>query len=595
MTTTAPSTPAGAAGMSQGLRKGVLLFLGGEFTLIFESAFMRAKRQEYEVFVDLVKKLRQKKYDDRRCAWQLAPGDDAIKTLAQFVNWGITPTKDARERLAEALKQQAAADALTQKATEDVVTLDIPTAPDLAAKMKNYQRAGARFMATMRRAYNGDDMGLGKSLQTLAALELTQAYPAVIVCPVKLKQNWLAECRTWLPRRSAALTVNAMADITILAYSEIHDYVNYRLFSTVKKEKDAGKADTKRYFFPNIVRAKSIACDEGHFIKRKQSRRSQACIAIAKLCECDVRFVMSGTPVENAPLELVAPLEFLDRMGDLGGWFHFAKRYCGATDNGYGLQLKGATNSKELNEKMRRLFYIRRIKTEVLKELPPKIQSIFETEIDNVPEYRRIEQDAKSFLLQTRGRLLTEGQMKAMAMMRVGLLRKAVGLGKVAWIAEWVDEFLESGQKFVLYAYHPDVQQALLKLLAHHNPATILAGTPDVSREVRKFQTDPTCRLVIASIISAGFGINGLQGVASHIGIAELMWTQSKHDQAVDRLHRIGQRDCVNAYYFIAPGTIDEDMWSIVSEKAKIVAAVANGEEVAQSALLENLVRKFLT
>lgn len=587
------ATSPAASGISQGIRKGALFYLHGEFTLNFDPAFIRTKRQEYEVFIELVQKLRQKRYDDRRLCWQIVDCDEAVATLAKFVNWGVTPTKDARTRLAAALKQAAEMAALTQQATETVVELSIPTAPELAARMKNYQRAGAKFMATMKRAYNGDDMGLGKSLQTLAALELTQAYPALIVCPVKLKQNWLKEARQWLPHRKASLSVNSLAEITILGYSEIHDYVNFGLYSTVKKEREAAKKLTKNFFYPGIVKLKGIACDEGHFIKRKESRRTQSCLAIANLCECDVRFVMSGTPVENAPLELVAPLEFLDRMGDMGGWYFFATRYCGATRNNFGLQLKGATNTKELNEKMRRLFYIRRIKTDVLKELPPKIQSIYEAEIDNEAEYKRIQQDARAVLIQQSGKLLTEGQLQAMAMLKFGMLRKAVGIGKANWIAEWVDTFLESGEKFILYAYHPEVQQLFLKKLGRWNPASVLAGCKNPQAEVDKFQEDESCRLFIGSIVAAGFGLTLTR--ASHVGIAELMWTQSKHDQTVDRAHRIGQKDCVNAYYFIAPGTIDEDMWEITSNKAKIVAAVADGQDVPDDASLKNLVRKFLT
>ena len=592
MIAAAPQPPASASAAAA-TRKGALFFLHGEFTLTFDPGFMRAKKHEYEMFVDLVKKLRQHRFDARRLCWQITDCDEAVQTLAKLVNWGVTPTKDARLRLAEALRKAAEMAALTQVATEEHVELVIPSAPELAARMKNYQRAGAKFMAAVKRAYNGDDMGLGKSLQTLAALELTQAYPALIICPVKLKQNWLKEAAQWLSHRKVALTVNALAEITILSYSEIHDYVNFGLFSTKKKEREAAAKLPKKFFYPGIVKLKGVACDEGHFIKRKESRRTQACIAIAKLCACEIRFVMSGTPVENAPLELVAPLEFLERMEDMGGWYQFATRYCGATRNNFGLQLKGATHTKELNEKMRRLFYIRRLKGDVLKELPPKIQSIYEAEIDNLPEYRRIRTDAKAVLMQQSGKLLTEGQLQAMAMLQFGMLRKAVGVGKVAWISEWVDTFLESGEKFILYAYHPEVQQRFLKNLGRWNPASVLGGCKDPQAEVDRFQNDESCRLFIGSIVAAGFGLTLTR--ASHVGIAELMWTQSKHDQTIDRAHRIGQKDCVNAYYFIAPGTIDEDMWEIVSNKAKIVAAVANGQDVPDDQSLQNLVRKFLT
>lgn len=593
MSTATPAAAPLPKGISSGVRKGVVMYLGGEFTVLFDAGFMRSNRQEYEMFVDMVKNLRQRRYDDRRYAWNFPPADDAVKMLVKFLQWGIVPTKDAREYLSVELKRAAEIEAAAQAATEADVELDIPTAPHLASVLKNYQKVGVNFMATMRRAYNGDEMGLGKSLQTLAALEMAQAYPALIICPVKLKKNWHAEARQWLPKRTVSLSVNGLADITILAYTEIHNHVNYELASPKKKARDAAAKLTKKHFFPDICRVRGIACDEGHFIKRGESRRTMACKAIAQVCDSPVRFVMSGTPIENYPAEMIAPLEFLGRMETMGGWHHFVTRYCGATRNNFGMDITGATNTREFYEKLSKVCYIRRKKKEVLKELPDKIEAVYEAEIDNDAEYRWIERDTKAFLIQSKGALLTDGQMQALAMLKVGMLRKAAGMGKVAWIIEWVDTFLESGEKFVLYAYHPDVQAALVKGLAKWNPAIVLGGCKDVGHESNKFQTDETCRLFIGSIVAAGFGLTLTR--ASHIGICELMWTHTKHQQVVDRVHRIGQKDCVNAYYFLAPGTIDDDMWELVSEKAKIVASTTDGDEVAQSALLKNLVRKFLT
>ena len=583
------------AEVAQNIRKGVLFFIGGEFTLTFDAGFMQAHRQEYLMCLETVKKLQQKKYDDRRYSWNIPPAADAAKCLNQLINWGITPTKDARARLSEDLKRIAATEATAQAATEVEVEISIPTAPDLVKAMKNYQKHGAVFMASKRCAYNGDDMGLGKSLQTLAALEMLQAFPALILCPVKLKQNWLAECHRWLPHRKSSLRANDLAEITILAYSEIHNHVNFMLASPKAKERKEAAEDMKRYFFPSITKVVAVACDEGHFIKHKESRRTMAATAIAQLCDARVRYVMSGTPIENEPSEWLAPLNFFGLMHEFGNEFKFKVRYCGFVRGQFGMKMTGATNTKELHGRMSQLCFIRRKKKDVLKELPDKIESIYECEITNRAEYERIERDAKAVILQNHGRLLTDGQIAAMAMIKIGMLRAAVGRGKVDWIVEWIDTFLESGEKFVIYAYHPEVQERLVKGLQKWNPATILGGCKDVNYEVNKFAKDPRCRLAICSIIAAGFGINGLQNVCSHIGIAELMWTHTKHQQAIDRLHRIGQKDCVNAYYFLAPGTIDDDMWALVSEKAKIVSSTTDGEEVTKSALLQNLVRKFLT
>jgi len=583
------------AEVAQNVRKGVLYFIGGEFTLTFDAGFMSAHRQEYLMCLETVKKLRQKKYDDRRYSWNIQPADDAAKCLNQLITWGVTPTKDARARLSEDLKRIAAAEASTQAATEADVEISIPTAPALVEALKNYQKVGVLFMASKRFAYNGDDMGLGKSLQTLAALEMTQAFPSLILCPVKLKQNWLKEVRKWLPHRKVSVRAPDLAEITILGYSEVHNYVNFMLASPKAKERKAAAADPKRYFFPSITKVVSVACDEGHFIKRKESRRTMAATAIAQLCDARVRFVMSGTPVENEPSEWLAPLNFFGLTHEFGGEFKFMVRYCGYERGRFGMEMKGATNTKELHSRLSQLCYIRRKKKDVLKELPDKIESVFDCELTNRAEYDRVERDAKAVMMSNQGRLLTDGQASAMAMIKIGMLRAAAGRGKVDWIVEWIDTFLESGEKFVIYAFHPEVQDALLKGLQKWSPAAILGGCKDVDYEVNKFAKDPRCRVIVCSIVAAGFGINGLQNVCSHIGIAELMWTHTKHQQAIDRLHRIGQKDCVNAYYFLAPGTIDDDMWELVSEKAKIVSSTTDGEEVTKSALLKNLVRKFLT
>jgi SWI/SNF-related matrix-associated actin-dependent regulator 1 of chromatin subfamily A len=513
------------------------------------------------------------------------------------VEWGIQPTKQAREKLGAVLVKQAEMRASIAKQTEENIELVLPHAPELNAAMKNYQKAGVIFMATNERAYNGDSMGLGKSLQLLASFEMTMAYPAIVLCPVKLKQNWIKECRRWLPHRKASMFVNDLADVTILGYSEIHKYVNWQLVSSKKSEKAKGRElrdSGKKFFFPDMVKVSGIACDEGHFIKLP-SRRTHCATAIAEFCDARVRYVLSGTPIENKNSELIAPMKFLGVLEKMGGWYHVATKYCGAKRNNFGLDLGESTNCVAFNKHIRDVFYIRREKRDVLKELADKIQTVFEAEIDNEPEYRKIERDVVSYLVDKGGKLLERNQLETAHLLRMGALRQAVARGKLAWIIEWVEEFLESGEKIVLFGFHQCMLNGLVEGLKHRNPAKILGGCLDVNREVEKFQRDDSCRVCVASIVSAGFGINGLQEVCSHIAICELMWTHTKHLNAIDRLHRIGQKSCVNAYYFLASGTIDDLMWSINSDKTKIVTATVDGEEVPPAEALVNLVRKQTT
>lgn len=577
------------AEVSKGIRKGVLFLLKDEFTLTFDQAFIRTQYQEYQVFLELVTKLKQRKYDDRRYTWTIPVADDAIQCLNKLVAWGVTPTRDAREVLSAGLKKVAEERAIVQAKTEAVVDLVIPGNKALTEALKNYQKAGVAFMARCVRSYNADEMGLGKSLQALATLEYLKAFPAVIVCPVKLKQNWLNECRRWLPKRKASLLANDMADITILAYTEIHNYVNFQLGSDKAKERKKGLElnGSKTFFYPDIMQPVAVVGDEFHFCKTPGARRTMAVTAIAQVSNARVRIGLSGTPIENSPKEWIAPLTFLGVLDRLGGWYNFAKRYCG------GVSLKGATNTRELHEKLESVCYIRRKKKDVLTELPDKIESVYETEISNEAEYRRVERDVIAYLVEQRGQMLSQTTVNAAHLLKMNLLRRLVAKGKAQWIIEWVDTFLESGEKFVLYAYHRELQQALLKGLAQWNPAVVFGGCDDVQREQDKFTKHENCRLFLGSTVAAGFGLNLTN--ASHIGIGDLMWTHTKHQQVIDRCHRIGQRDCVNAYYFLAPNTIDDLMWSELSDKAQIVASTTDGEEVTQSAVLTNLVRKFLT
>jgi len=595
MSTTLEKPPLEGA-VAQNVRKGVLMFLCGEFTLSFDHGFLKTHRQEYLMFVELVRALKQRKPSTHGFAWTIAVAPDAVKQLTQFIAWGITPTKDAREKLSAELKKSAAVNALAQSATEEAIDLHIPGNPELEKSLKNYQKSGVKFMATMERAYNGDDMGTGKSLQALAAIELKQAYPALIICPVKLKQNWLHECRKWLPKRSASLLANDFAEITILGYSEIHKLVHYKLASPKAKVRKAAAHEigTRKFFFPDFVRPKSVTCDEGHWIKHGDSIRCMAATAIAQLSEAPVRFVLSGTPIENGrPAELIAPLTFLDVMTKMGGWHHYATRYCGGKRTKFGFDLTGATNTLELHSLLSRTVLIRRRKKDVLKELPDKIEAVYEAELSNEVEYRRIEKDIVAWMMAEAGGLVGQTRMDAKHLIKLNALRQCAGIGKVNWIIDWIDTFLEGGEKFVIYAHHKAVLDALVRGLAQWHPATVLGGCDDVQREQDKFMKDERCRLFIGSTLAAGFGLT--LTAASHIGIAELMWTHSKHQQVVDRVHRIGQKDCVNAYYFLAPNTIDDDLWELVSDKAKITASTADGEELTQSALLKNLVRKFLT
>src|SRR5690606_24622690 len=203
----------------------------------------------------------------------------------------------------------------------------------------------------------------------------------------------------------------------------------------------------KKCTFPDFHRVDGVVCDEGHQIKNGDSRRTQAAKAVVLTCKPRLRIVMSGTPIENKNAELISPLEFLGVLDQLGGWFGYATKYCGGKRTRFGWDLSKSTNSTELYERLSRICYLRRLKADVIAELPDKLETVVDCEVSNTAELNQISNDLETFLMNKSGRLLSEAQLKTQAMMKVNMLRSAVGRGKVEWISDWIDEFLESGEK----------------------------------------------------------------------------------------------------------------------------------------------------
>jgi SWI/SNF-related matrix-associated actin-dependent regulator of chromatin subfamily A-like protein 1 len=587
--------------VSKGVRKGTIVYEQGEFALQFNWDFIKQYKHEFQVYLELTKKLPapDRRWDDRLFCWRLKPTTAVVELLAKLTGWGVGASRECLEAMAR-VRKAAAETAAAQQATEDkAIELEIVGQPALTTALKNYQKAGVVYLAAKERSYLGDEQGLGKSIQLLATFEYTRGYPAVILCPPKLKSNWLRECRMWLPHRRASGIPAHLAEITIIAYTEAHKFVNFALASPKKKEREGAlkSGEGKSFFFPDIIRPMTVACDEAQQVKVHSSRRTQSAMAIAKLSNSRWRYMLSGTPVENRPSDMLAPLIFLDKLEDFGGWLGFIQRYCAATKRRigkgkYAWDISGSANGVEFNRRLRELCYIRRLKSEVLKELPAKIESIVEVEISNAAQYKRADQNIQAFVIEQKKKLMTEGQIAALALVKLNTLRMLAGEGKVEAVVEWIDTFLESGEKFVIYAHHREVLDALVNGLSQWNPACVLGGCDNVDAQVDKFMKDERCRLFIGSTIAAGFGLT--LTVASHIGIVDLMWTPSKHHQVFDRVHRIGQRECVNCYYFMAPGTVDDDMWSVLSEKAAIISSTTDGEELSKEQVMAKVIRRYL-
>lgn len=415
----------------------------------------------------------------------------------------------------------------------------------LGGELRPFQRAGVAYASKARRTFIADEMGLGKTVQALATAQKLDAFPMLVVCPASLKINWLRESNKWLPgRHSQVLPSWFKADV---------DVTNYESLGKLKR---------------SIVQRgyKAIVFDECHYLKNHKAIRTKHAQEIAD--GIDVRLALSGTPLVNRPAELLAQLGVIGRLEDLGGFKRFAQRYLRWDFKGFG------TNLDELQREMRAKCFIRRMKKDVLTELPPKIRTRVEIELASRSAYDHAADDATEEIA------------------AIQLLRHEAARQKLPTVIEWTREFLESGEKLVLFAVHVDIQDALVE--AFPGCAKIQGDDPVPTRQaaVDRFQTDKDCRLIVCSLKAAGVGLT--LTAASNVAFVEQGWTPGDMEQAEDRCHRIGQTDSVTAWYLVARNTIDQVMTDLIEQKRQAIAAATDAEKSNIDPSIMAGLRKYL-
>jgi len=438
----------------------------------------------------------------------------------------------------------------------------------LGGQLAPFQWAGVRYALAARRTFIADEQGLGKTVEALAAIEADGAYPAIVVCPASLKLNWEREACKWVSHRSVTVIGGRMAvpptgDITIL---------NYEIVAAHRE------ALTR-------LRPRALVIDESHYVKNPQAKRTRAVRKLADAVTADgLRLALSGTPVLNHAEELVSQLRVIGRLGEFGSGAQFAR------------QFRGELSEERLHWHLRRRCFIRRLKSEVLPQLPAKRQVVVPVAMSNEREYRLAEDDVIAWL-RSQPLDLRELNAKIAATLRaerlaqLGTLQRLAARGKLAAALAWIGDFLQSGEPLVVFARHIEVQEAVLERFPD---AAHLLGRDSTARRdetVQAFQSSDGPQLLIAATRVAAQGITLTR--ASNVAFLELEWTPAMHDQAEDRCHRIGQRDAVTAWYLLAANTIDETMATLIQRKRGIVAAVTDGERVDSDGLVDGVVREL--
>ena len=446
-----------------------------------------------------------------------------------------------------------------------------------------YQKAGVKYASQAKRCFIADDMGLGKTLQAIATLENTKdSYPALVVCPPNLVLNWQKEYGKWLPERKVVTVSDRKTfpehkdfDVLVIGYSNISHWQ--------KQIKDF----------------KSFVFDESHYVKSPTSQRTKAAIKIARTAPQDgIILCLTGTPVTNRPAEYASQLDVLGKLNTFGGLWGFYRRYCGAFRDRFGQwNISGNSNLDELNERLRGNCYIRRTKDQVLKDLPPVRHSniIVAGSPTQMVEYRKAERDIVEYLVERAKQIALElgvspgsaavvARIKAESnehLVRISVLRKLAAKAKMESVIEFIESHMEVGLKVVVAAHHREIVDELANKFGG---LKIQGGmlVSEVEDAKSRFQEESAedAPVIVLSIQAAktGHTLTASQDVL----FVELPWTPADVDQTYSRCHRLGQQGSVTATYLLCEGTVDEEIYNLISRKRGVVDAATEGGTVSR-------------
>ncbi|HSY17411.1 MAG TPA: SNF2-related protein [Candidatus Acidoferrales bacterium] len=502
-------------------------------------------------------------------------------TLRQHGSWKVSAPTAWRDRAA---KQSGEA------------KLECPPLGDLETVLRPYQKQGVAWLHFLREnGFGGilaDEMGLGKTLQTLALLRHVRqqnpgAAPMLIVCPTSLVFNWLAEAQKFTPTlkvlalhgpdRHGQFAEMAQSDLIVTSYALI-------------------RRDAERY---RGLEFDTVVLDEAQHIKNRQTQNAQA----VKAVKAQHRLVLTGTPMENSVLDLWSIFDFL-MPGYLGTAQDFRERY--------ELPIAKEKNVEAQQRLARRLrpFLLRRLKQEVAKDLPAKLEQVSFCELttDQRGVYQQVIEASRKEVLEAVG---AQGLAKSRIVVLTALLRlrqvccdlrllklenvnPANASGKLDLFGELLEEVVDGGHRVLVFSQFTSMLALLKDKLAGEGIeyCYLDGSTTDRGAVVQRFQDNAAIPVFLISLKAGGVGLN-LTGADTVIHF-DPWWNPAVEDQATGRAHRIGQTKVVTSYKLITRDTVEEKILTLQNRKREIIAATLEGEEAFTNSLSWDEIQELL-
>ena len=498
---------------------------------------------------------------------------------------------------------QASSGPTLNASAADLLLSKIPS--HLRSSLLPFQAEGVVFaVGRGGRCLLADEMGLGKTVQGIAvAAAFRSDWPLLIICPSSLRLNWKHELSRWLPGEEDVRLVLCGKDVEAILQSPVVPNITIISYDLLTSRARAARLQQRWH---------CIISDESHYIKNPKSLRTKACMPL--LQQAQRALLISGTPALSRPCELFTQLHCLQPKM-FPSKRAFESRYCDLRPGRFGADASGASNLQELNLVLAHTMMIRRLKRDVLTQLPSKRrQKVF------VPLATRAAAALKKSLVlldklslrsgapngrggegdtaeepagredggegegEGEGEAADDGAQRGRRGMRkrealLARVYQETGLAKLEGGVDYVLTLLEGGvDKLLVFAHHLAVLDGLQEAIAAKNIryVRIDGSVPPAKRAaaVEEFQKSPhkVKMVAILGITAAGVGLT--LTAASTVVFLELSWTPGLMVQAEDRVHRIGQRAACNIHYLLAEDSCDSHMWPSLVKKLRVVRFV---------------------
>ena len=442
-----------------------------------------------------------------------------------------------------------------------------------------HQQVAVEALLNQCKMLLGDEMGLGKTGTSVLTGSLIQGRK-LVVCPASLKLNWKKEIGLFAPNSHVVILGGKKRKI-MPAVSDWQDdgwlVVNYDLLPKFEKE-------------INQVAFSVLFLDEAHYVKalnsngEASSKRATAALRLAK--QCPHVYPITGTPIPNRVKDVWNILQSIDHPLAKKNFFSFANRYCNAKMTPFGWDFEGASNTKELHEKLKP-YMIRRLKDEVT-DLPEKIRSFIPVEVD----LKGYEQALNDYY--TNHNVTQYADPDVQQLVQLTGMRIELAKAKITSTIELAETVLENESCVIIFTCYQAVIDAVM---AHFKDDCVkLTGAcSNEKKEQAKALFQAGKKKVIVMNLQAG-GVGHTLTKASAVIFNDLYWVPTDHLQAEDRVHRIGQVNRCNIYYVYAQGAeIDEILAGSLNSKLKHINRAIEGLEIEPIGVEQELMRKLHT